>query len=72
MQADQVIQRRQLVALAQAEGTEKALRCAFFEGQIAALEQLAKDFRASDTPGDECYGWGAVAAERIERFLIGN
>lgn len=72
MLADQVIAKRKLVDLARAEGIEKALRCAFYEGQIAALEQLAKDMRASDKPGDECHGWGAIAADRIERFLEGG
>lgn len=51
---------------------EKALRCAFYEGQSAALQLLAKDMRASDKPGDECHGWGAIAADRIERFLEGG
>jgi hypothetical protein len=72
MNVEEIIEARKLVEMAREEGPEKALRCAFFEGQIAALQELAREMREGDRPGDECHGWGTIAAGIIQEFLNGG
>lgn len=65
MYIEKIIKDRGLVAFAERDGIEKALRCAFLEGQLYAVQQISQDLRASKQSRNAC-------AERLERAVSGE
>lgn len=69
---DHEISRQHLMTVAQEEGIEKAIRCAFLSGGSFELEVMANRMLTNDFPGGECEGWGTKASAYITRLLAGD